>query len=59
MRVKFFRDGNYRVLEQEINEWLENNPDIIIRYVSHGADEKGDTVSIFYQPEVNFKPIQK
>ena len=39
VQVKFFMHSNPRVLEDEINQWLEDNSYISFRDIKYGTDK--------------------
>jgi len=39
MRVEIFGGGNEIMLQEEINEWLEQHPDIQVRFVTQSSVE--------------------
>lgn len=62
MKVKIFKQWNGHEQEIEINEWLEENKNVVIQYTlqSSGATSGGSVytqISIFYS-ELTFEKVK-
>jgi len=53
MKVKIFRSPDVRLLEDEINRWLENNSWVKLVKIKQSSTEKETIISIWYnEPDV-------
>lgn len=48
MKIKIFAHNDYEKLETEVNNWLKDNYNILVKFVTQSEDEHSWTVIIWY-----------